>query len=339
VAICLRDAIRAAGCASEHLVNRIAPDAFSIVLGGSPALEKELADLDRERCAIFNFEQLASGSSLAGPEYRAWLADWLVLDYHAGNVAFLKRENGPRQLAFELPLVPSPNLVTPDDETRTVDVLFYGTMSERRAQVLRELEATGLKVEIVAGAYGGELAPAMRRAKLVLHVHYYESALFPVARIVQPVMMGVPVVCETSVFSELNDWSHSGIVFADYGQLAETCRDLLDAPDRMAQRALLAREFVRHIDFAAPFGHVVRALESLPMRKSVPPDELREESVLTDAEIEAILAAEGASPPEADQPAPQLSVVRREPGQGRYGRWVAWLLILFMVGGAIKAYL
>jgi hypothetical protein len=339
VALCLRDAIRAAGHASEHLVNRIDPAAYSIVLGGSPALERELAGLDRDRCAIFNFEQLGSTSNIATPEYRAWLADWLVLDYHASNIDVLRRENGARQLAFELPLVPSAALATQGGDAKTVDVLFYGTMSDRRAHVLRELEAMGLRVEVVQGAYGIELAPAVRRAKLVLHIHYYESALFPVARVVQPVMMGVPIVCESSVFSELNDWSHSGIVFADYAHLAETCRDLVDAPDRMAQRARLSREFVDHLDFATPFAQVVRAFESLPRRVAAPPlPPPRDEGLLTDAEIEAILAAEGATPPEAGHPAPRLDVVRREPGQGQYGKWIAWLLVIFMVAGAVKAY-
>jgi hypothetical protein len=345
VAVCLRDSIRAAGHPSEHLVNRIDPGAYSIVLGGSPTLGREIAHLDPLRCAIFNFEQLGSTSNLAGPEYRRWLADWLVLDYHASNVEFLKRENGPNQLALELPLVPSENLACPGDEPKTVDVLFYGTMSERRAQVLRELEAMGLEVEVVAGAYGSELAPAVRRARLVLHIHYYERALFPVARFVQPAVMGVPIVCEDSAFSELADWSHSGIVFAPYAHLAEACRDLLESPQRMARRAQMTREFVSHIDFAAPFERVVRAFESLPLREpAVIEDEPRavgegEERPLTDEEIEAILAAEGASPPEAGHPAPRLDVVRREPGQGRFGKWIAWLLVLFMIAGAIKAYL
>lgn len=337
VAVCLRDAIRAAGFPSEHLVNRIDPGGFSIILGGRPEFQQELAHMDPARCAIFNFEQLGSASGLASPEYRRWLAGWLVLDYHASNVEWLRRENGARQLAFELPLVPSASLVTSGPEVKSVDVLFYGTMSERRAQVLRELEAMGLNVEVVAGAYGHELAPAIRRAKLVLHAHFYETKLFPIARVLQPVAMGVPIVCETSVFSELNDWSRSGIVFADYEQLAETCRDLLGSPERMARRAQLAREFARHMDFATPFARVARAFEALHLRRDIADDEpAREPGLLTDAEIEAILAAEGASPPEADQPAPQLAVVQRQPGQGLLGRWLAWLLIAFMLLGGLK---
>jgi hypothetical protein len=339
VATCLRDAIRAAGYPSEHLVNRIDPAAFSIVLGGAPGLEQELPDLDRRRCAIFNFEQLGSTSNLAGPDYRHWLRDWLVLDYHASNIEFLQRENGPAQQAFELPLVPSASLASAGDEPRNVDVLFYGTMSERRGAVLRELEAMGLKVEVVAGAYGNELAPAVRRARLVLHIHYYASSLFPIARVLQPVVHGVPIVCESSVFSDLNDWSASGILFADYEHLAHACADLLDRPEEQARRARSAQDFARAIDFATPFEAVARAFEALPERAaSMQEGEGEHERLLTNAEIEAILAAEGSSPPEADQPAPRLDVVKREPGQGTFGRWVAWLLIAFIVIGAIKAY-
>jgi hypothetical protein len=336
VALCLRDAIRAAGHASEHLVNRIDPQAYSIVLGGTPAFQRDLPHMDAARCAIFNFEQLGSTSGLAGPEYRRWLADWLVLDYHASNVQLLKRENGPLQQAFELPLMPSDSLVTQGDEAKSVDVLFYGTMSERRARVLAEVERLGLKVEVVAGAYGRELAPAVRRARLVLHAHFYETRLFPVARVLQPAVMGVPVVCESSAFSELNDWSHSGIVFADYEHLAQMCRDLVDDPQRMARRAQMTREFVGHMDFATPFAQVAAAFGSLGQRAHIINDPSPGEPELTDEEIEAILANEGAQPPHADDPAPKLSVVQRQPGQGPLGKWIAWLLISFMLLGGLR---
>jgi hypothetical protein len=327
VAVCLRDAIRAAGYDSEHLQNRIDPQSYSIVLGLLPDKAGELEHLDPARCAIFNFEQLGSTSSIAGPEYRRWLADWLVLDYHGSNIAILQRENGSQQQAFELPLVPSTALQTTGRETRDVDVLFYGTMSERRSHVVRQLQALGLKVEAVAGSYGPELAPAVRRARLVLHVHFYESGLFPVARIVQPVMMGVPVVCENSVFSELNDWSHSGIVYAGYEHLADTCHELLEAPDRMQVRAQMARSFVHQIDFATPFARVVHALESRAQGRQ---QALHGESALSDEEIARILEEEGAElPPEPHAPVPPLKMVERQPGRGPYGRWIVALLLVF----------
>ena len=329
VAVCLRDAIRAAGYESEHMVNRIDPHAFSIVLGVWPDSAAELEHLDPRRCAIFNFEQLGSTSHIASPEYRRWLADWMVVDYHSSNIEVLRRENGSRQAAFELPLVPSPSLRTQGHEAKDIDVLFYGTVSERRSRVLRDIEAMGFKTEAIAGAYGPELAPVLRRARLVLHAHFYESSLFPVARVLQPVMMGVPVVCETSVFSELNDWSHSGIVFADYGHLAETCRDLLDAPDRMAVRARMAKAHVGEIDFATPFAGVVRAFEARANGHGHAAA-AAEDHKLSHDEIAKILEEEGAAlPPEAGAPVEPTRLADRDPSNAPYGRWFQALVIFF----------
>ena len=251
-----------------------------------------------------------------------------MLDYHRTNIEILKRENGWRQAAFELPVVPSAALQTARSEPKDVDVLFYGTMSERRGHVLRQLEAMGLKVEAVAGAYGPELAPAIRRARVVLHVHFYESALFPVARILQPVVMGVPVVCEDSVFSELNDWSLSGIVFADYEHLAQACHDLIDSPDRISVRARMALSFAHELDFATPFASVVRALESRARGDALAPPEA--ERSLSHDEIARILEDEGAAlPPEPHAPVHPVQLAERQIGKGRYGKVVLALLLAF----------
>lgn len=340
VAICLRDAIRAAGCASEHLSNRVDPEAYSIVLGAAPGVERECPQLDPRRCAVFNFEQFGSTSRIAGPAYRDWLRDWLVLDYHSENVAWLKRENGPAQQAIELPIVPSPALAWGEPvDKKIVDVLFFGSLSERRDRVLRELEQRGLTVERVSGAYAWELAPALRRARLVLNIHFYERALFPVARVLQPVVQGVPVVCESSVFSRLGDWSDSGIVFADYADLPNVCDALLRSPDALAGRAGRAGAFAQRIDFATPFAQALRALQA---REQLPAsvrrrDEADDDRLLSNEEIERILAEQAADLPEAGATPPELSMVRREPGEGRFGKWLVWIFIAFMLMGVIQS--
>lgn len=359
VAVCLVDAIRASGFRSEHLVNCIDPAAFSIVLGGAPRMQGELEHMDPRRCAIFNFEQLASGSFLAGPEHLNWLANWLVLDYHGHNLEVLRRTNGLRQRSLEVPIKPSPSLVTMGHEACSVDVLFYGTMNERRAQVLHDLQALGLSVEIVAGAYAGELAPAVRRARLVLHVHFYDTGLFPVARMLQPAVMGVPIVCETSVFSSSNDWSNSGIVFSDLARLAGTCKSLLDDPNSMQLCATRVQAFCSSIDFSTSFRAVLAEFAALSLTPSCSalrgdesaelPGSLHEpasgsfqkafrdgEEPIADAQIEQLLISEGAQPPEAHTTPPSLSVIKREPGQGRMGKWIGWLLVAMMLLGTFR---
>jgi hypothetical protein len=265
VALCLRDSLRFAGLQSDHRINIANPEAVCIVLGAVPPLNGPLDQLDPRKTLVFNFEQLGSTSSIVGPEYLHWLGRWLVLDYHSRNVDFLRRVNGPGQAVLELPIVPGPSLAFRPDlpPEKSVDVLFFGSPNERRTALLHRLEQVGLRVEIVAGAYADELTPAIRRARLVLHVHYYETGLFPVARILQPVAAGVPIVCESSVFSAGCDWSGSGIMFAPYDKLVDACRHLLADHDEQRRRAERSRQFAAQIDFNGPLAKVLRAIAEL----------------------------------------------------------------------------
>jgi hypothetical protein len=355
VALCLRDAIRAAGYPSEIRHGDPDPSALTLVLGALPPFTPQMNALDPRRTAIVNFEQLASTSSIAGPAYRQWLRPRIVVDYHSANVEFLQRENGPGQRAFELPIMPVPSIIfqrelLPDKQ---VDVLFFGTMSERRAEIILRLQAAGLSVETVAGAYGDELTPAIRRARLVLHVHFYETGLFPVARVLQPLANALPVVCEDSVFSTRSDWSQSGVVFVEYDAIVQTCRAVLDSAAWQHDLLQRTRRFVRQADFATPFAEVVRALTArlepppsllaAPITEpaaggAVPPssmqrtpaDAAREaDGPLSTEQIEAILEREATVlPPESHVDPPPVAVVENRPGQGM-SRWVSWLLFLF----------
>jgi hypothetical protein len=261
-ALCLRDAIQAAGYRSRLYVNQADRAQFSIVLGALAPHIRRVEQLEPARTIIYNLEQLGSGTALAGPDYEAWLRHWVVADYHSANVEYLRQRSGGQQRAFELPLVPGPSLAFHPElpDNKTVDVLFFGTPSPRRTEVLRQLEAAGLHVEVVAGAFGPELTPALRRARLVLHVHFYGTGLFPVTRVLQPVVAGVPIVCEDSVFSELADWSRSGILFAPYGGLVEACRALLAAPQEQAVRTWNSQAFIRQLDVATPLQRLLAAL-------------------------------------------------------------------------------
>jgi hypothetical protein len=65
----------------------------------------------------------------------------------------------------------------------------------------------------------------------------------------------------------------------------------------------------------------------------------KDEELLTNEEIEAILAAEQAMPPPEDQAAAPPRLVEREPGEGHFGKWIVWLIAAFILAGAITPYL
>lgn len=344
VAICLRDSIRAAGFESEVLVNHVDPTTLSLVLGAVPPFPEMVGQLDRLRCAIVNLEQLGSGSTIAGAEYQRWLRDWLVVDYHSRNVEEFGRLNGTAQQALVLPLVPSPSIIESPDaqasDAKMVDVLFYGTMSARRTEIVHRLQNADITVEVVAGAYGRELTDAIRRARVVLHVHFYGTGLFPAARILQPVVLDVPVVSETSVFSEGSDWSASGVLFADYDGLVDACERLLATPQEQQERAAQSQTFARQLDFATPFRQVLEAMAvrlatGLPAAAPPDPQDLGDpgDGPLSDAHIEAILAAEASQlPPESHLRAAPVPLVERPLGEGRFSVVkVIWVIFTLFV--------
>lgn len=262
IALCLRDALRAAGFQAEHLVNEANPDGVSIVFVPTDQWRSAVAQLDPARTVLFNMEQLGSDSPMSRGDYVPSLARWTVADYHTANVEWLRRTNGPHQRVHEIPVVPCDSVVfTRDPDQRPeVDVLFFGSENERRTRIFEQLRAAGLSVEVVGGAYAWELTPAVQRARLVLHVHYYETRLFPVARMLQPVASGVPVVCETSVCPALNDWSGSGIVFADHDRLVQSCVELLAEPARQLDAVRRNLRHARRVDTATPLRALIDAI-------------------------------------------------------------------------------
>lgn len=263
VALCLRDMLRAAGFDAEHLVNQFDPEGLAIVFVPTDGWREAVARLDPARAVLFNMEQLGSASPWVGRGHVAALAGFTLADYHAANVELLRAAHGPALRVHEVPVVPSSSVVfarEPAVLAPSVDVLFYGTLNARRERVLDALRAAGLTLEVVTGAYAWELTPAIQRARLVLHVHYYETRLFPVARMLQPIASAVPIVCEASLCSPRNDWSASGIVFAEYDQLAATCCEMLAQPQRQLESARRNLAHARRVDTATPLRALLASL-------------------------------------------------------------------------------
>ena len=60
LALCLRDALRRAGVASDHLVNRSVPGVPHIVFVPTDGWEAFVATLNPQQTVLFNMEQLGS---------------------------------------------------------------------------------------------------------------------------------------------------------------------------------------------------------------------------------------------------------------------------------------
>ena len=210
---------------------------INIFLGSSPT--KLVDELISKHNIHFNFEQLRGKADLVNSGYINWLKNKIVFDCHGSNIEYLKEINGDEQVAFEIPISTSERLdYLPEvPNTGESDVLFFGAMDDRRKDLIEALKKSGLVVQEVSGSFGRELAPAIKKTKLIIHAHYGAIAVFPYLRVMQAIACKVPVLCEDSVLSAKADWEKSGMTFASYDKLVETAHRLL----AMSEKARLAK--------------------------------------------------------------------------------------------------
>jgi SAM-dependent methyltransferase len=174
--------------------NRLREDAVNFVFGahlGFPADWQE-----RHACIFVNLEQLGQGGAAVSPDYLALLRRSAVVDYDAANVAAYAQDPA------DVPVVPFGYAAYLDQpvpalEERPIDLLFFGSMNERRRHFIAQVEAAGFEVAAFdAPIYGPERDAYIRQAKAVLNCHFYESNRFEQARAFHCLSLGTPVISE-----------------------------------------------------------------------------------------------------------------------------------------------
>jgi hypothetical protein len=115
-------------------------------------------------------------------------------NYSAANAEVFGDE--PRPL--RLPGAPAARTREPD-----LDVVFVGSMNQRRNRIVDRLYSRGLRVACTTGPiFGAALASLEARARVVLNVHYYTPGVFEAFRVVPAVARGSVVVSEASLNGE-----------------------------------------------------------------------------------------------------------------------------------------
>ena len=153
----------------------------------------------------FQLEQTVS-SRWFTPKYFTILQNSCgILDYSLVNVDFFHRPeySDITSRVYFLPVDYAVDYASTDGESikeKEYDVLFYGdAMScERRRNVLEKLSHR-FNVKICSEVYGEELYEEIRKAKVLVNIHYYEDALLETTRLYETLSLDACViVSETS---------------------------------------------------------------------------------------------------------------------------------------------
>jgi hypothetical protein len=191
----LQSALRSLGHSVEIGENTINSLLTNIIFGAHLLSEQEARSLPASTI-VYNLEQLG-GASL--PSWYMVLASQLLIwDYSPLNLARWKLVPclEPPVLA-EIGFVPELRRI-PSAPVQDIDVLFYGSLNERRTGILRALDAAGVRVHCAFGLYGSKRDELIGRAKIVLNLHAYATEVFEIVRVSYLLANAKAVVAETS---------------------------------------------------------------------------------------------------------------------------------------------
>jgi len=202
-----------------------------IVFGSHLLLGHKKLESPPAETVLFNLEQIGSGSPFTNEAYLDLLRRFPVLDYSLANTRALEAAGVGRVRHMAIRPMPSTTTPLPSDGTvRDIDVLFYGSMNERRAEVLAQIRSSGLRVVELFDVYGSARDELISRAKIVVNIHFYPTAIFESVRIAHLLASGKCVVSEGDATDPDCTDVAEGLVLCPYDKIAGHCLALARDP-------------------------------------------------------------------------------------------------------------
>jgi len=179
--------------------NTLVAGAVNYVFGAHLGFDPSL--LDQHECVVVNLEQLGPDGAPLSPSYLDLLRRATVVDYHPDNLPSYADGSG-RVSLVRLGPVAHLGTAAPPLEERDIDLLFVGTLTQRRLEVLRAIERAGREVAVLQRPlYGPERDDLLRRARGVLNVSAYGASRF------EQVRASLVLSCGTPLVSEARSWT------------------------------------------------------------------------------------------------------------------------------------
>lgn len=153
-----------------------------------------------ERRIAYQMEQSVSSRWFTDNYIHILNGSLAVLEYALVNLEFLASKQVVYPHVYYLPVGADPNYMNHVPSTdKNCDVLFYGdsNSSPHRRKMLDALQKN-FNVHISPELFGLDMINQIRRARIVINLHYYENALLEMPRIQECLSLGIPVVSETS---------------------------------------------------------------------------------------------------------------------------------------------
>ena len=223
--------------------NQLDDNARNILIG-CHLLDTALIKSVPKSSIIINTEQIYADFTNWNLPIMEWVKHFETWDYSERNIIKFHELGLQRikhlKIGFQKELVRIPKSSVQD-----IDVLFYGTMNERRITVINLLKAAGLQVHTAFGIYGPERDQLISRSKIVLNNHFYHSHIFEIIRVFYLMTNSVAVVGEVNPSTAIDPIYLNGIYGVPYLDLDKACLELLEDSARRTKLRQNALETIQ----------------------------------------------------------------------------------------------
>jgi hypothetical protein len=205
--------------------NKIDNDRKNILIGFHLLDIKYLTQIPKDTVLI-NAEQFLGGTPW-NENILKWIKSFEVWDYSQQNIDAFKNMGLSNihllRLGYQKELNRIQNIAVQD-----IDIFFYGSINQRRAQVLDSLKNSGLNVHTSFGVYGKDRDDLIARSKVVLNLHYYDSEIFEVVRVFYLLSNGIPTVGEVNSSTCIPKQYKETVKEAHYNDLISACKLMVE---------------------------------------------------------------------------------------------------------------
>jgi hypothetical protein len=145
-----------------------------------------------------------------------------VFDYSKNNLLMYSKKYEKQPLYF--PYIFNNNQEA--QEEKSIDILFYGTMNQRRYIILEVLKQLlpDLKIVIKDKTFGEDLKTLIKKSKIILNIHINEYATLEIGRLYEAMPYNVHIISErTNELQLMNEYQYIHFIneLIDYKEKTE----------------------------------------------------------------------------------------------------------------------
>lgn len=174
-----------------------------------------------------------------------------VFDYTIENIKYLFKNGFDYKQVYYLPI--QSHEIDLAKEEYQYDVLFYGDPGSDRRKKFLEAIAGKFNLKVCVNVFGQDLIDEIKKAKVVVNIHFYEDALLETTRISQLLSMGKLIVSERGINSEEQQEFEDLVSFVDAGDvdgMLKAIQDILEARDIEHRREKLLENVKNKTDWS-----------------------------------------------------------------------------------------